>query len=132
MSVPDGIRLNPAGIQMLSGSLRRQLFGDAPPAPIPRHMLEESRATLRQHGLEGKRGDIQPAVDLPLPPLQGGNVEEHFLAIGRAVAEPYLALSTALAGATLPPVPTTWRIAPGWTRYTPDAPAGVPVDVRAQ
>ena len=122
--------MNEAGIQMLAERLRQQLFGTAPVPPVSAAALAESRAALRQHGLEGKHGDVQATIELPLPPMQGRNVAEHFDAIGRVVAEPYLSLARNLAACTLPPMPTAWRIAPGWTRYAADTPAGVAVTVR--
>jgi hypothetical protein len=126
------VRVNEAGIQMLGPGLRRQLFGAAPLPPVPPAVHAASRAALAQHGLASAHADVQPPIELPmLPPLQGGSVEAHFAHIGKEVARPYLGLAEALAGTPPPPLPSTWRIAPGWTRYAADCPSGTAVDVRA-
>ena len=115
---------------MLAPSLRRQLFGDAPVPAVAAAARAESQATLQQHGLAGKQGDVQPSIAFTLPPLQGRDVTEHFERIGRAVAEPYLTLAQGLAATPPPAMPAAWRIAPGWTRYSAATPGGVAVPVR--
>lgn len=108
-------RISSLGIQMLSKPLHEQIFGkdlDFPPGKD-----ERCREHLESHGLWGKSGSLLPDVDMQLPPLEGGNVDEHFRAIAEKQLKPYLQLARDLAGCSLPPMPRKWQFESGWTRY---------------
>ena len=62
-----------------------------------------------------------PEISFDMPPLQGGNIREHFLDIGQQTAEPYLSMAKEFADADLPEMPRSWELdKPGWTRYGRD------------
>jgi DNA polymerase gamma 1 len=75
----------------------------------------EKHLTLQD--IWGKKTEIHSPIDLQLPKLVGNDIEEHFLRIGLEQASPYLEQCEALTTAELPPMPTTWNKASGWTRY---------------
>ena len=63
-----------------------------------------------------------------MPPLQGQNIKQHFRAIGKEVAEPYLSMGKELVASQLPPVPEYFNTEyPGWVRYEQDG-SYYPVD----
>ncbi len=121
-SKPDsGPRRNPVGVQLLSPHMHKQVFPGAPlPAP-PEALLDISKWHLGQHGLSGDGAAVLPEISLDLPPLEGGNVREHFHALGAYAAEPYLSQAKEFVAAKLPPIPKRWETGrPGWTRYGRD------------
>ncbi|EJU01791.1 hypothetical protein DACRYDRAFT_94814 [Dacryopinax primogenitus] len=111
---------NAAGVQLLTPSLRAQLFPTSTFPPPPQHTIHRSLEHLSQHGLDTSSASSLPPLELPLPPLVGQNLDEHFHRLGRAYAEPSLSLSRAFARVTLPLVPETWALVSGWTMYTSD------------
>lgn len=60
---------------------------------------------------------LLPDVDIKLPPLKGTNIVEHFHAIAQEQVKPYKELIESLANAELTPMPKTWKMTEGWTRY---------------
>ena len=65
-------RTNPVGIQMLSESLHKQIFGDSnESADIPQSLLNTVHDHLKRHGLLGKKNNELPNVDFQLPAMQG-------------------------------------------------------------
>lgn len=121
-SKPDtGPRRNPVGVQLLSEHMHKQVFPGAPlPAP-PDALLDISKWHLGQHGLSGDGAAVLPEISLDLPSLEGGNVREHFHALGAYAAEPYLSAAKEFVAAELPPMPERWETGqPGWTRYGRD------------
>ncbi|KZO98242.1 hypothetical protein CALVIDRAFT_553933 [Calocera viscosa TUFC12733] len=116
---------NAAGVQLLSPSLRAQLFPPSSPPfpPPPPHAVKRSLQHLAQHGLDTSAASTLPPISLPLPKLAGRTLDEHFHRLGRRGAEPSLSLSRAFANIPLPPIPDSWALASGWTRYAPDGSA---------
>lgn len=114
---PDSPRYNEFGIQMISDSLYRQLFGSSRKAADPK-VVERCFQELKSYNLMGKL-DNNPVVNLELPKLEGKTLEEHFLNIGKQQCQPYAELLNDLLG-VIPEPPTVWELQPGWIRYTKD------------
>lgn len=56
-----------------------------------------------------------------MPPLHGSNIRDHFYALGKETAEPYLSMAKTFASTTLPAMPTSWEMGrAGWTKYGSD------------
>ncbi|KAI8867817.1 hypothetical protein GQ42DRAFT_149150 [Ramicandelaber brevisporus] len=123
------IRRNAANIQMLTEGMHRMLFPPSPETPPPsEHQITCAREHLKQQGLWGRAAETIPPIDFSqnAPPLLGGpgsTLDEHFLALGNRVAEPYLSMALAFAQdpqlSKTPPMPPEfeWRMQAGWTRY---------------
>uniref|UniRef100_A0A8D1ID79 DNA polymerase subunit gamma-1 n=2 Tax=Sus scrofa TaxID=9823 RepID=A0A8D1ID79_PIG len=118
-SSEDGqLRHNPLHIQMLSRGLHEQIFGrggEMPGEAAVRRSVEH----LQKHGLWGQPASPLPDVELRLPPLYGGNLDQHFRLLAQKQSLPYLEAANSLLQAQLPPRPSSWAWAEGWTRYGP-------------
>nr|XP_058150655.1 DNA polymerase subunit gamma-1 isoform X3 [Dasypus novemcinctus] len=120
-------RHNPLHIQMLSRGLHEQIFG--PGGEMPGEAaVRRSVEHLQKHGLWGQPAVPLPDVELRLPPLYGGNLDQHFRILAQKQSLPYLEMANLLLQAQLPPQPQTWAWAEGWTRYGPAGEA-VPVAI---
>lgn len=112
------LELNRFGVDLLPEKFNQRLFAGVkckPPDPdlIESSLSELEKFGLNSGGLEFKLPDITPY----LPPLKGKNVLEHFQKVGAEQVKPYLDILFPLLQAEVPPPPTDWRIASGWTRY---------------
>lgn len=72
-----------------------------------------------QDGPKFKIPDMEPTF-FKMPSLCGANVEEHFDVIGRRYSKPYADLATAALNHELSVIPTSWKLAAGWHKYTVD------------
>ncbi|KAM5293323.1 DNA polymerase subunit gamma-1 [Ctenodactylus gundi] len=117
------LRYNPLHIQMLSRGLHEQIFG--PGGPVPDEAaVRRSVEHLRKHGLWGQPSATPlPDVELRLPPLYGGSLDQHFRLLAQKQSLPYLEAANSLLQAQLPPQPQSWAWAEGWTRYGPEGEA---------
>uniref|UniRef100_A0A452RTS2 DNA polymerase subunit gamma-1 n=1 Tax=Ursus americanus TaxID=9643 RepID=A0A452RTS2_URSAM len=112
------LRHNPLHIQMLSRGLHEQIFGrggETPGEAAVRRSVEH----LQKHGLWGQPATPLPDVELRLPPLYGGGLDQHFRLLAQKQSLPYLEAANSLLQAQLPPRPPSWAWAEGWTRYGP-------------
>lgn len=112
------LRHNPLHIQMLSRGLHEQIFGrggETPGEAAVRRSVEH----LQKHGLWGQPATPLPDVELRLPPLYGGSLDQHFRLLAQKQSLPYLEAANSLLQAQLPPRPPSWAWAKGWTRYGP-------------
>ncbi|XP_036042587.1 DNA polymerase subunit gamma-1 [Onychomys torridus] len=116
------LRLNPLHIQMLSRGLHEQIFGcgEEPPDAAAVH---RSIQHLKKHGLWGQPATPMPDVQMRLPRLLGGNLDQHFRLLAQKQSLPYLEAAASLLEAQLPPQPGKWAWAEGWTRYGPEGEA---------
>ena len=121
---PVAPRVNPVGVQMISAAMQRHLFGRK--HEYDSELVKQSHAHLSDHGLLGKEAPLLPEIDFPLPPLHGGNIDEHFENIALDQIENYVPLLDDLMDASLPCVPEEWSYSSGWTRY--EGQTAVPVD----
>ncbi|KAK5084179.1 DNA-directed DNA polymerase gamma mip1 [Exophiala xenobiotica] len=114
-----GARYNEIGVQQISDNVYRQVFPER--SFTPRHdLVEMSRKHLGQHELLGKNQDDTPPVDVQIPSLQGGSLDEHFQRIAHDASEPYLDYAKRFAVANTPQRPRKWLRRSGWTKYNPD------------
>lgn len=117
-------RYNPLHIQMLSRGLHQQIFGrGAGESPASEAAVRRSVQHLQRHGLWGQPAPSLPDVQLRLPPLYGGSLDQHFRHLAQKQSLPYLDAAHALLRAQLPVRPRSWAWAPGWTRYGPEGEA---------
>uniref|UniRef100_A0A2K5MI38 DNA polymerase gamma, catalytic subunit n=1 Tax=Cercocebus atys TaxID=9531 RepID=A0A2K5MI38_CERAT len=121
------LRHNPLHIQMLSKGLHEQIFGQGGEIP-GEAAVRRSVEHLQKHGLWGQPAAPLPDVELRLPPLYGDNLDQHFRLLAQKQSLPYLEAANSLLQAQLPPQPTGWAWAEGWTRYGPEGEA-VPVAI---
>ncbi|XP_051690182.2 DNA polymerase subunit gamma-1 isoform X2 [Oryctolagus cuniculus] len=119
------LRYNALHIQMLSRGLHEQIFGRGGEMP-EEAAVRRSVQHLQEHGLWGQPATPLPDVELRLPRLYGDNLEQHFRLLAQKQSLPYLEAADSLLRAQLPPQPTSWAWAEGWTRYGPE---GEPVPV---
>ncbi|XP_030759971.1 DNA polymerase subunit gamma-1, mitochondrial [Sitophilus oryzae] len=113
-----GHRRNKLGIQMLSKPIYDQVFKETPKEQCNNEILNQSQKELLQHNMKSEDTDILPDVDFKLPPLEGNNIEDHFLHIGNEMVDPYKSLVFQLLE-FLPEQPATWLLQEGWTKYEP-------------
>ncbi|KAI8369119.1 DNA polymerase family A-domain-containing protein [Choanephora cucurbitarum] len=116
------IKINPAQVQLLSPNLQSQLFCPYSKQTQKKDSQDDIKESYaRQHltmqEIWGKKGEANPPINLQLPKLIGTNIEEHFIRLGLEQSMPYLDRCNRLADIELPPIPTTWQKASGWTRY---------------
>ncbi|XP_003475296.2 DNA polymerase subunit gamma-1 isoform X1 [Cavia porcellus] len=124
------LRHNPLHIQMLSRGLHEQIFGCQGPKP-DEAAVRRSVEHLQKHGLWGQPATPLPDVELRLPRLYGGSLDQHFRLLAQKQSLPYLEAANSLLQAQLPPQPQSWVWAEGWTRYGPEGEA-VPVAIPAE
>ncbi|XP_047394634.1 DNA polymerase subunit gamma-1 isoform X3 [Sciurus carolinensis] len=121
------LRHNPLHIQMLSRGLHEQIFGHGGEMP-DEAAVRRSVEHLQKHGLWGQPAAPLPDVELRLPPLYGGSLDQHFRLLAQKQSLPYLEAANTLLQAQLPPQPPSWAWEEGWTRYGPEGEA-VPVAI---
>ncbi|XP_006867231.1 PREDICTED: DNA polymerase subunit gamma-1 [Chrysochloris asiatica] len=120
-------RYNPLHIQMLSRGLHEQIFGRGVEV-AGEAAVRRSVEHLQRHGLWGQPATPLPDVELCLPPLYGGDLDQHFRLLAQKQSLPYLEAANSLLQAQPPPQPRSWAWAEGWTRYGPEGEA-VPVAI---
>jgi len=108
---------NIVGIQMLPKTLRYKIFGSCAESLVDEEKRLAIEKHLKKHDLLGKRTTTQKNVDLPLPPLHGANIDEHFRTIAAQQTLRYRQNAECLASASLPPQPDQWIMREGWTKY---------------
>uniref|UniRef100_A0A3Q2KQI9 DNA polymerase subunit gamma-1 n=1 Tax=Equus caballus TaxID=9796 RepID=A0A3Q2KQI9_HORSE len=116
------LRHNALHIQMLSRGLHEQIFGRGAEPP-GEAAVRRSVEHLQKHGLWGQPAAPLPDVELRLPPLYGGSLDQHFRLLAQKQSLPYLEAANSLLQAQLPPRPLSWAWAEGWTRYGPEGEA---------
>lgn len=122
----NSTRFNEIGIQMLSKNIYDQIFIEKNKSKTSVDIIEQSKKELSKHSMESKKEDIAEDVEFKIPPLRGGNIEEHFRLIGEEQAKPYQDLILGLLKG-IPQSPENWIMQVGWTRYEPgEQPQQVP------
>lgn len=110
-------RFNAVGIQMLSSALHEKIFKDSPTRSLDSKKKAEIDAHLKKHGLRDKKTTVVTNADVPLPPLFGKNIDEHFRTLALQQIGPYGDYADNLAECALPLRPKRWILRPGWTKY---------------
>ncbi|TXT09159.1 hypothetical protein VHUM_02633 [Vanrija humicola] len=101
--------------------MHSQLFPGDPLPKVPDNLLAISKDHLQMHGLSPEGAAVLPEISFDMPALEGGNIRQHFHALGKHAAEPYLSMAKEFAELDLPPIPQQWVVdRPGWTRYAAD------------
>ena len=105
--IADTAPRNHVGVQMLCRYLHSQVFGEAHNAPpVDNLALDICQNHLNMHGLHASKASTLKTTSFTLPPLQGNDLGEHFWAIGRKAAQPWLSFANEIAVAEIPPPPT--------------------------
>lgn len=112
-------RINEVKIQMLSKSLFQQLFGNENCIRPTEEQVLRAQEELEKHELLSSEKACVEDVSFKLPPLEGGNLQNHFHVIGEQQSRPYRILLDDLVG-HLPEAPKEWLLQPGWTKYSKD------------
>ncbi|KAJ1568470.1 DNA-directed DNA polymerase gamma mip1 [Cladochytrium tenue] len=128
-SAPE-FRQNEVGIQMLSRSLYSQLFPTLNPSrhAKPDH-VDVADKLLTRYDLKGKQEEPVEPINLPLPPLVGDTIEEHFAVLGAEQAQEPFRLCEEFSASNLPLRPQKWSRRAGWSKYSADNPDADPVPV---
>lgn len=114
-------RINEMKIQMLSKGLFQQLFGKEENCKRPtQEQILRAQEELEKHKLLSSEKAFVEDVNFKLPPLEGGNLQNHFHIIGEQQSRPYRILLEDLV-AHLPEAPKEWLLQPGWTKYSRDS-----------
>ncbi|XP_065337156.1 DNA polymerase subunit gamma-1, mitochondrial [Cloeon dipterum] len=125
--MPAEARRNEVNIEMLPKSLYQKIFGCDEGQPLSTNKIKQAREHLEKHELLEKVDPPLPEINFPLPPLQGQNIEDHFLKISEEQCGVYRTLMKKLTSATVPAIPSTWSTSVGWTKYmTGRPPEAVP------
>ncbi|SMN20739.1 similar to Saccharomyces cerevisiae YOR330C MIP1 Catalytic subunit of the mitochondrial DNA polymerase [Maudiozyma saulgeensis] len=129
-------RLNPVGIQYLSESLQRQVFGSENTkvsktltglsGQEKQVLLSLSRQLLKTHDLLDKKTTVIEPISFQVPKLQGASLDEHFQKLGHFASEPYKTMALQKYKSIVKR-PNKWIKQSGWTRYAPgEIPKRVP------
>ena len=130
------VRRNAANIQMLPMFLWQHLFkadqhAQAYVRAPPQSTTKKIKEHLSAFGLWGKQTSTLPEIPaFTPPPLAGDTILEHFSTIAQRQVGDTRAAAIKLMNATLPPIPDSFVVQPGWTKYTlkqasADAPASL-------
>ena len=115
-------RINELGIQMLSQPLYEHLFRDKLDSQVYSEAdAKRSIEHLRSHNLlrQFKKITLLPDVDVKLPELLSGNLDQHFQNIAKVQSSTYLNFAMKLCRSLIPKKPEKWSEQTGWTRYDP-------------
>ena len=127
----DGVRRNHFNIQMLPQNMREALFGKRAKGDGLSNIVSimKARGELQKRFPLSTSAETLEYPDVKLPPLEGEDIAEHFINIGRDQCHPYIEFADSLVKMTNAPVmPKTWRFEAGWFKYTDEHPEGVPVE----
>ncbi|VDO84691.1 unnamed protein product [Soboliphyme baturini] len=125
---------NQFGIKLIDHELNKILFGNQRETHLPltrvlplmkdiesfvgtRKLAEKIAPESESHKREDLKNQL---IARHFPKLQGGDLNEHFKNIAAEQVQNYKLLLNRLADATLPPCPSKWIFATGWTAYSPD------------
>ena len=134
--IDEPLVINPYGIQYLTPSLRDKVFGKntVNSKKTPEHnqlITEEFKSKilnqLANNSLENfdllnkKTSRLKPVDISDLPNLEGNNLEDHFIKIGKFLAEPYTRIINTFNNQREKQqeykLPQSWIIKKGWHRY---------------
>ena len=110
-------RTNPLGIQMLSSKLHQQLFSAVGEPAYSAENVAKSTEHLKKFELGSTASEVLDDVEFDLPPLKHADLNAHFKTIAQQQSQPYVDLIRQLINATVPPQPTKWNYAKGWTKF---------------
>jgi hypothetical protein len=102
---------------MLSSKLHEQLFSSVGEPIYSEENIKKSKIHLQQFELGSNESEILEDVELNLPLLEDKNLNKHFETIAKNQSKPYVDLINQLIKANIPPQPTKWKYAKGWTKF---------------
>ena len=111
----EDVRKNELGIQMLTKTLRDQIFAQTKDIRhtegLNAKKLVEIETHLKKFDLWDKTTELLPDVDLKLPGLRGSNIDEHFRELAERQTAKYVKEADRLASCELPPMPKVqWNL----------------------
>ncbi|ESO00181.1 hypothetical protein HELRODRAFT_176011 [Helobdella robusta] len=110
--------INHVGIQMISESLRSQLFdGNKNSNHINVKYLEDIKSHLKKFKIPFDSSENLEAIDLNIPKLKGSCIDDHFRNIAQNIIDPYLKTLENFLSSHLPFRPKVWMLKQGWTKY---------------
>ncbi|CAF2952900.1 unnamed protein product [Rotaria sp. Silwood2] len=113
---------------MLSSKLYQKLFSSVGAPDYLENDIEKFKIHLQQFDLGSSESEILDNIEFDLPPLESNKLTEHFEIIAQKQSKPYVDLIHGLIEANIPPQPTQWKYAKGWTQYSKDNQTAVSVD----
>lgn len=121
-------RENEIKIQMLSKTLYQQIFKGSPQRKVTdKSLIEKYTKSLLEHGIKAGESPKIPDIQLKLPPLEGKDIEEHFLKIATDQSQNYRKLIHSLCDMNeIPAFPSEWSTSTGWTFYDKNGSHSVP------
>ena len=116
------MRKTPLGYPVLSSDLHERIFGKETPKEMTRLSKQTAEKLLKEFNIRTPVDYPDHLYDgpLPLPPLQGENLKEHFERIAKEQIGEYKELADEFSEASLPELPPREELVfkPGWIRYT--------------
>ena len=107
--------LNPLNIQQLPKTWKNHLGFNT---PINGNFKNLSKRHLDLHKIPWDNVPAsQPIPQIPLEPIVGKNLEEHFYRIGLLGSEWFRDEAVKISKIPLPPIPRNFSFKPNWTRY---------------
>ncbi|KAF9586135.1 DNA-directed DNA polymerase gamma mip1 [Lunasporangiospora selenospora] len=120
------MRKNEVDVQMLHPGLHSKVFPSstgtgvaAESRPTP-EMIKCAISHLEKSNLWGKDPILVPDTTFPVPHLRGNTIEDHFYNIGVRDSATYKKLAVDFSQLPSHPLPDTWLMQEGWTRYGKD------------
>ena len=115
------MRFTELGYPVLGADLHTRIFGKQKPASMNRLQQQKATNLLKQFGIQTPVDYPDHLYDgpLPLPALQGNNLQEHFEKIALNQVGQYKKWAEEFARCELPPLPpvSEFVFKPGWHRY---------------
>ncbi|CAF3501411.1 unnamed protein product [Adineta steineri] len=121
-------RANPLDIQMLSSKLHEQLFSSVGEPEYSESNTMTSKTHLEKFNLGSTPSEILEDIEFDIPKLESKNLNEHFQIIAKKQSKPYVDLIKQLIQSKIPPQPTKWVYAKGWTKYSENGEITTSVD----
>lgn len=111
----NAANINFLGIQMLPDDIKKKLFGDIV-VPISDKKQKELLKNLKDLDINNNTSQNIDFDKIPIPALQGANIEEHFFNISTEIIQPYVEMLERFVGRIVPR-PRRWLMQAGWSKY---------------
>ena len=106
--------INEFGIPTLPKTIEEKIFRN-PKVSIKHEKL--SRLLKNFNEIDVKKAMPKTEFEnIPLPQIEGKNIEEHFSNIAHNLAQPYIKMVEKIIK-KIPPRPRNWVLQPGWMKY---------------
>ena len=120
---PSDVPVNEYGVPLLPENLRSKLFSGVKRTPPLTETVHTARSELTKFGLshDGCSQFKLPDITNSLPSIQRNNISHHLVEVASSQVKPYTDLLLTLLSSPRPPLPSSWVLQPGWTRYSRDS-----------